>query len=243
MKQRTTVDAIVLQTVEYRDTSRIVYLYSKMGHANMIGKGVKQLHSPLRVMTQVGTMINVIWKGDERLHTLTEASLVEEYPNVHKDVLSFTWMSHILELVRLTIPKDANHEKMFAFLQRILFQMEQGVDAETLSLVFELKLLHFLGNGLHLKSCTVCNKTENLVFHPQSGGLICMDHSSGYDVYPEEIIKIISELYYIDVSKQPLPIISELNKALLRHILDEMYEDFVGVKTKSREIIRQLKQY
>ncbi len=237
------VDALVLHTIEYKDSSKIVYLYSEKGHASMIARGVKKMKSPMKVLTQIGTMVNVAWHTNRQLATFKEGTLIDEYPYIHQDILAFTCLSHILELVRLTIHDDADHIVMFGFLKKILKYMEDKEDPEILSFIFELKLLYFLGHGLHLKTCTMCGSDKNLIFHPLSGGVLCENHREDLDVYPKEIIDIISKMYYIDLSSEKMPDVKEIDKALIRRILDEMYDDFVGVKTKSREIYRQLKHF
>jgi DNA repair protein RecO (recombination protein O) len=238
------IEAIVLHTINYKDSSKIVYVYSKYGQYNLLARGAKKLNSPLRFLCQPGNVIRFFANVEQKLPTIKEAELVEDYKTIKDDVLSYVYMSHILELVRNTISFDSNHEKMYGFLKKVFHLMSEKQDEEILTLVFELKLLYFLGNGLHFNGCTICDHLEDPVFHVRSGGLVCRHHVlENDDIYEIEIINLLMKLYYIDLSKDDVPDISANERVVLRHILDMLYDDFVGYKSKSRLILKQMKKY
>ena len=51
------------------------------------------------------------------------------------------------------------------------------------------------------------------------------------------------KLYIIDIDKTEIPIYEYNNKVIIRHIIDVLYSDYVGYKTKSRGIIKQIQKY
>ena len=82
----------------------------------------------------------------------------------------------MLELTYSVIDQQNNHQKMYHFLKRLMKLMNEGMNPEILSIIFELKLLHFLGYGLNFKGCTQCD-SRDLVFSVSDGGLICNRHA------------------------------------------------------------------
>lgn len=239
-----TTEAIVLFKVDYRDSSKILHLYAKDGHHSVVAHGVKKLNSMHRVLAQIGNVIRLDLSSSRDLPSLKDGELVHEFPTVQTDPIGLAYLSHMLDLVRLAISSDSDHEKMYQFLIKLLQRLERGWDPELLTFVFELKLLHFLGHGLSLAGCTMCNEAEDLVFHISSGGLLCRQHLTPVDVsYDQDIYGLIDLLYRLDVTTDELPVVAPNDRVILRHIIDLLYEEFVGVHTRSRSILRQLKKY
>lgn len=238
------IDAYVLHQVNYKDTSKILYLYSDQGHHTVIAHGVKKLNSVNRFLSQVGNKIRLEINPDKDMSSLKDGELLHDYEPIKQDIMRYTYMSHILQLVRNTISPDLDHPKMMGFLDKLFSLMETGEDEELLSFVFELKLLFFLGHGLHLTGCTMCEEDENLVFHISSGGLVCQSHLHPSDTYYEpETYTQLMILYYMDITQTTLPEFTPNDRVRIRHIIDLLYDEFVGYQTKSREILRQLKKY
>lgn len=235
--------AFVLNSMDYKDNSKILYLYSKGGHLSVLAHGVKKLNSINRFLSQNGNLISLSTsKG--KFPSLKEGHLVEEYEHIKKDIFTYTYMNHIMELVKNVISDDLNHEKMFAFLEKLFSKMNEGSDVQICTFIFELKLLFFVGYGLNFKGCNICTDNEHLVFNPSSGGLVCKKHLNFNDpAYEEDIYTLLYKLYRIDIVQDELPEIDTQTKAILRNIIDLLYEEFITFKTKSREIIKQFQKY
>jgi len=237
------VEAIVLRSLDYKDSSKILYLYTDAGQFSVIAHNVKKMNSISRFLSQNGNLIRLSFTKGE-FPSLKEGELINEYPNIKKDYFAFTLMIHIMELVSNTVPKDSDHVKLFSFLKRLFTLFDKGIDPETLTFIFELKLLYFLGYGLNFKECNVCGNKQDLVFSTDNGGLVCREHleinQSSYDF---NIYENIIKLYVIDIDKTVIPEIEKNDKKILRHIIDILYSDYVGFKTKSRSILDQIQKY
>lgn len=235
--------AFVLNSLDYKDNSKILYLYSPNGHQSVIAHGVKKLNSINRFLSQNGNLISLsISKG--KFPSLKEGHLVKEYENIKKDIYKYTYMNHIMELVRNVVSDDMNHQKMFQFLEKLFSKMDEGVAADVLSYIFELKLLFFVGYGLNFTKCNVCTDDEDLVFNPSSGGLTCRKHLNFNDPsYGPDIYRILKALYMIDITTSVVPEIDNPSKAIIRNIMDLLYDEFISFKTKSRSIIKQIEKY
>lgn len=236
-------NAFVLNSIDYKDNSKILYLYTDKGHLSVIAHGVKKMNSINRFLSQNGTQIKLsISKGS--FPSLKEGEIIEEYEEIKKDIIAYSFMNHIMELVKNVVSDDLNHHKMFSFLEKLFKRMNQDVDPELLSFIFELKLLYFIGYGLNFKGCNICSNDENLVFHVSSGGLVCREHLMFTDLsYNEDIYSILKYLYYIDIDKHEIITITDSEKITIRRIIDMLIEEFVSFRTKSRNIIKQIKKY
>lgn len=238
------IEAIVLHQIDYRDNSKILYLYSAQGHLNVLAHGVKKMNSVNRFLSQTGTVIRCRLTSSKQLPSLQDGELLQEFSTIKQDAYLYAYMSHILELTRHTIADDLDHAKMYQFLLKLFECMNQGSDPELLSFIFELKLLYFLGHGLHIHGCTQCDDPEDLVFYISGGGLICRRHLHPSDTwYDAGIYQQLIQLYYLDIKQQPLPEMSANDRVIIRHIIDLLFEEFVGFTTKSRNILKQLKKY
>lgn len=237
------IEAIVLKSLDYKDSSKILYLYTKTGLKSVIAHGVKKMNNINRFLSQNGNLINITFsKGS--FPSLKEGELINDFPEIKKDIMSYTYLNHVMELVNNTISDDLDHVKMFRFLKRLFVLFDELYDPEILSFIFELKLLFFLGYGLNFKQCNICSKSENLVFSIDNGGLVCSEHLTiNQQSYDSDIFLLISKMYYIDIDDIKRFELSKNERVIIRNIIDQLFDQYVSFKTKSRSIILQLQKY
>lgn len=235
--------AIVLNSIDYKDNSKILYLYTEEGHKSVIAHGVKKLNNINRFLSQNGNVISLSLTNG-KFPSLKEGHLLNDYENIKKDIYQYTYMNHIMELVKNVVSDDLNHSKMFFFLEKIFSKMNQGYQSNILSYIFELKLLHFVGYGLNFKGCNLCTDNEVLVFNPSSGGLVCKKHLNFNDpAYDKDIYQILYQLYVIDIERDELPEIDKPTMRIIRSIIDLLYDEFISYNTRSKEILKQIENY
>lgn len=236
-------EAIVLKSLDYKDSSKILYLYTSRGLQSVIAHGVKKMNNINRFLSQNGNLINVSYSKSS-FPSLKEGELLNDFPEIKKDIVAYTYLNHIMELVNNTISEDSNHPKMFNFLKRLFVLFNEQNDPEILSFIFELKLLYFIGYGLNFKQCNICNNNEHLVFSIDSGGLVCKEHLSLIQQsYESDIYLLLSKMYYMDIDKFVSFEIEKNNRVIIRHIIDQLFDQYVSFKTKSRNILLQLQKY
>lgn len=236
-------EAFVLNSIDYKESSKILYLYTINGHSSLIAHGVKKMNNINRFLSQNGTKIKFSESGG-KFPSLKEGEIICEYANIKKDLVVYTYMNHIMELVRNVISEDLNHQKMYAFLDKVFIMLDDGYNSELLTFIFELKLLYFIGYGLNFKRCSICNDNEELVFNVSAGGLVCKKHLRFNDLsYGIDMYDYLIKLYYIDLDKDELPSINKPERVIIRNIIDMLFDEFVSFKTKSRLIIKQIKKY
>ena len=236
------IEGIVCRVLDYKDSSKILYIYTKSGQKSIIARGVKKLSSLNRNLSQVGNIISFV-DSNKELATLRDGELIHDFEVIHLDLEAFTYASHMLELAYFTIDQHSDHKKMYHFIERLMKLMNQGIDAEIISIIFEMKMLHFLGYGLNFKGCTQC-ENDDLVFSVSDGGLICKRHvmlkSATFD---KQIYEKIKAFYFIDIDKFYKIELTQSERIMTRHILDLLYDEYIGYKSKSRSILKQIKKY
>ncbi|MCF7925483.1 MAG: DNA repair protein RecO [Candidatus Izimaplasma sp.] len=235
-------EGFVLQSIDYKEDHKILYLYTEQGHQTVIAYRVKKMNNIQRFLSQRGSLIR-FKRPQKELDALQDGTLINAYETIKQDPIAYTRLLHILELVRHVIDDHSNHHKMFHFLTKLFDQMNQSSDTEIYQFIFELKLLHFIGYGLNFKQCNICQSTNNLVFHPSSGGVICPKHIKDLsDTYRYDIYEVLAHYYYIDISQDTPRQIPNTKRLKIAHIIDMLYDEFVGYKTKSSQILKQMKK-
>jgi len=234
---------IVCKTLDYKDSSKILYIYTEQGNISVLARGVKKLNSINRVLSQVGNLIS-FQKTKGELPTLKEGELLNDYETIKEDLEAYSFVTHILELLHGTIDEFSDHSKMFHFVERLLELFNNKTDPEILSFIFELKLLFFLGYGINFRGCQVCGENDGLIYSVTDGGLICQKHLKPHsDSYDSDVYNIIKRLYYVNIDDRIDFDLSKNERIMIRHIIDMTYDEFVSYKTKSRDIIKQIKKY
>ena len=235
------MEAYVLKTLDYKDAHKLVYFYTLEGIKSAIAYQTKKMTSRSRYMLQPLTKVDMTLTSG-KLPSVKDVDLIDDYQAIKNDLTSYTYASHILELIYGTVSEEDDHSKMFSFLHRLLGLMPSH-NPSVVTMIFELKLLHFIGYGLQFKQCAICGKTEDTFFHPSSGGVTCLNHIDAHDLIAnKEETLLLKYLYYIDIDKDELPDMDDHTKEKLRRLIELLFEEFVGYKTKSSKIIKQIEK-
>ncbi len=237
------IEAIVLKSLDYKDSSKILYLYTKSGLKSVIAHRVKKMNNINRFLSQNGNLIYITFSNGS-FPSLKEGELLNDYPNIKKDILAYAYVNHIMELTNNTISEDSDHLKMFNFLKKLFILFDEEKDPEILCFIFELKLLYFLGYGLNFKQCSICNENNNLVFSVDNGGLVCKEHLTMIQQsFDSSIYLLLSKMYYINIDEYIDIELTKNERIIIRNIIDQLFDQYVSYKTKSRKIIQQLQKY
>ena len=178
-------EAIVLRTMKYRETSKIVTLFTKKyGKLSAVAKGARdrklRFGSALDSLNYVQA---VLYKKDGRdLHLLSQCDVIKQFARLSQDLDRLGAGMAILELVQSVARAEEESSVLFrAVLDSLTIMNDTAVDVSGVLLHFELKLLEILGFRPGLSLCSSCKSplefcssgTKSQVFRSSPGGIIC----------------------------------------------------------------------
>lgn len=178
-------EAVVLRSIDYRDQSKILTLYTKdFGRISAIAKGARSAQSKFASAFEVGSHIAiVVYKKSTRdIQNISDVSLKTSFFTLTTSLEKLNALHQILELVRLCTEDDEPNLKIFNLLLETLHHLH-AFNANVLNLVFyfQIKLISYLGFTPNFKACAVSGKpiwatieqhpTAELILVPDLGGI------------------------------------------------------------------------
>lgn len=141
--------AFVLHQRPYRDTSRIVEIFSaEFGRLALVARGVRGRRGPLASLLQPFRPLLMSWSGRGEMKTLNKAEAAG-LPSQLEGVNLYCGF-YANELMLRLIARHDPHPELFAVYQATLDMLSEGGDVSRPLRLFEKRLLDALGYGLSL---------------------------------------------------------------------------------------------
>jgi DNA repair protein RecO (recombination protein O) len=234
-------EGLVLKQINFKESSKILYLYTGNGLMSVLVHGAKKLSSPFLNLTQNLNLIKFYAAG-KSLRTLTDGELLADYRKTKENLEKFTYVQHLTETLYFFSESEYDHKKMYDFVKKILNKIEIETQYIRYVYMFELKYLYLLGFSPSWNQCAACGVKENLAFSVKDGGFACRTHATGSPI-GLEAVEAMKLLFYHDL-QNPLEI--KLEPEVLREIrlfLDDYYLYHLNYKSKSRSLLQGLLGY
>lgn len=226
------------KTIPYQDSSKLVYAYSETGLISFLARGVMKMSHPLSFAAEPHRLLDVtVSKGT--LPTLKEATLLNRYEAAKKD-LKKTMIHHLIgeTLQKNSAPED-DHVKLLGLLKKVFTKIETEDKPLKYGVLFLLKLLYFLGFGLHLKQCASCPESAELGFDIYALETQCKAHGSSPEKRRNHAL--ITSYLTAEVSEdliQDLP-----DEIVFLEMIGRLYETHLDFQSKAlKETLRYLKK-
>ena len=238
------VTGIIVNETNYGETSKILNVITKeKGLISVMAKGCKNLKSPLRSVSSkltYGTFI--IYYKENKISTLKEVSVLDNFKNLKKDITSISYAAYMLELSEGVI-KQNNDPRIFDLLIQSLKKIDEEFNPLVIMNILELKYLEFLGVMPIIDSCAMCGKKTGIVtLSSYRGGYVCKDCYTNETMVSDKTIKLIRMFYYVDISKITKLDISPKSKNEINLFLDDYYSRYTGLYLKSKSFIKNLQK-
>lgn len=238
------VTGIIVNETNYGETSKILNVITKeKGLISVMAKGCKNLKSPLRSVSSkltYGTFI--IYYKENKISTLKEVSVLDNFKNLKKDITSISYAAYMLELSEGVI-KQNNDPRIFDLLIQSLKKIDEDFEPLVIMNILELKYLEFLGVMPIIDSCAMCGKKTGIVtLSSYRGGYVCKDCYTNETMVSDKTIKLIRMFYYVDISKITKLDISSKSKNEINLFLDDYYSRYTGLYLKSKSFIKNLQK-
>ena len=171
--------AIVFKSINWKDTSRIVTLFTReIGKLNVIAKGARRSSSQYRGILESMNQIEAIiyYSANRQLQVLGQTSLEYGFSGIRSDYLKTTCTFLLMELTNTFFRFGSADPVYYDFFSRLLREMEESDQPKVLLWYFLLKLCSYLGFRPELKSCHSCGRElrdEDAQFVISNGALFC----------------------------------------------------------------------
>lgn len=241
----TKVEGIVIRTNDYGETNKVVTLFTKeFGKMGVMARGAKKPKSRLAALSQPFVHGLFLVQQSSGLGTMQQGELLHSHRYIQNDLLKAAYASYIVELTdKLTEEREPN-PSLFQLLSLTLQYINDGVDAEILTRIYEIKMLTIAGIAPELSCCTNCGEVESqFVFSFREGGFLCRRCA-----YLDEnavkmsvaVSKLLKAFYYIDLKRLGNISIKQETRKELKRIITTYYDQYSGVYLKSRKFLEQI---
>lgn len=155
--ETTRTEAIVLAAMDYRESDRIVTLFTlEHGKVRGVAKGAKRSARRFGPALEPFARIGVELVLREGLSSVRSADIVTLYPGVRGDLGSIGRAGYAVELVDRYLPDGAPSPRLFRLLTAYLERLDGGGSVPSDRRFFEANFLNILGYRISLDRCSSC---------------------------------------------------------------------------------------
>lgn len=241
-------EGIVLFNRPHRDNDGLIKLLTKdYGSRMFFVRGLKKTNftmagqaQPLTHNLYVGTI------NQSGLSFLNEATSIHSFRQIHSNLTKQAHASYLAQLVDASLADQEIQAWIYDLLLTCLEAYNDKSYPDIITLWAEIRLLKQFGVGLNWQTCTVCGRSEGpFDFSINYQGLLCQQHYSEdpfrMHMNPRalNIMQVLAHYNLADIGS--VQVSSETVKDM-RRLMDEIYQEFVGLRLKSKSFLDQLSQ-
>ncbi|MDA0841692.1 MAG: DNA repair protein RecO [Planctomycetota bacterium] len=174
-----TTDAVILNQIEYSNTSLIVTLFTeKFGLLSGLAKGARRQKSPFLGSFDRLNHNEITFYRHTRstLHTISESKIKNSFLGLRESQDRMYAAHYIADIVRGMTREEEPHPELFNLLVNTLRELEQADDVPRVLFQFEIKFLSEVGFRPELESCVICwqkPQGQRIYFCANEGGIAC----------------------------------------------------------------------
>lgn len=235
------IEGIIVNSVDYGESSKIINILTREGTIGVMCKGVKSVKSPLRGFTQNLTYgLFCIYYKDNKLSILKSVDIIDDLKMIKKDITLISYMSFLVDLCNQVMRQNCD-EEIYNLLIKTIIKINNGFNPMVMSNILELKLLDYLGVGINFDCCLKCGSSKDIItIDPDIGGYICKKCYTNEVIYDEKTLKMLRMYYLVNISS-----ISELkiNDDVIKNInrfINMYYDRYTGLYLKSKKFLEQI---
>ncbi|WP_297989293.1 DNA repair protein RecO [Anoxybacillus sp.] len=238
-------EGIVIRTIDYGETNKIVTIFTReWGKVAAMARGAKKPSSRLSSVTQMFTYGIYLVQKSRGVGSLHQGELLSTMRHIREDIFLTAYASYIVELTDKATEERKPNPYLFELLLQTLTYMNEGLDAEVLTYIYEMKLLPAFGLYPKLDGCAVCGQTEGtFAFSITEGGFLChrcFERDPHRISMSSSVLKLLRLFYYVDLSRIGRIAVKQETKQQLQTIISAYYDEYSGLSLKTKRFLRQL---
>jgi DNA repair protein RecO (recombination protein O) len=180
----TKTEAIVIKSMKYGDTSKIVTFYTRQfGKLKGIAKGARRSDNKFGASLEpLSDVTLVIYKKAHRdLYLISQCDSIKSFGKIHDSIEKILVGLSVLELVDQLAHEEEENAALFSLLLETLSALNgSSKNFQSLGRSFQIRLASLLGYAPNLDVCSVCGKSvmdveqsSGVGFLLMSGAVIC----------------------------------------------------------------------
>lgn len=238
------MEGIIVKSMDYKESSKLVYIVTEEGLQTLLVKGAKQYKSKNFAYSQVLNKIQFESIPSKTFTILGSANIVASYSKIKQSFERTQAAYLVLEYAYQFAEHISEFKLFYSFLQSILESIDQKSQFILYSIIFRLKLLYLLGIGPIFSHCIQCESKENLRgFDLYNGGVKCNNCFEATDfLYATSLIQKIKYLYLVKLDQvdeealqQCMDVVSQLDEFLSRY-----YDHYLGYHSRVEKIYKKI---
>jgi len=244
MIQSITSQGLVLYNRNFREDDKLVKIFTEQAGKRMFfvkHAGQSKLAPVIQPLVLARFLLRI---NDDGLSYIEDYHEVMTFPKINSDLFVMAYATYVAALADASLQDNQQDAPLFAFLQKTLELMEEGLDYQVLTNIFEIQILTRFGISLNFNECVFCHRIgQAFDFSFKYGACLCPDH------YHEDerrchlnpnIPYLLNQFQAIDFETLETISLKLEIKQELRQFMDQLYEEYVGIHLKSKKFIDSL---
>ena len=230
-------EGIIIKTINYKETSKIIYLVTKDGLTSLEVKGANKINGHSHIYSSLLSKIAF----SENKHFFQSGKVLNNYVKIKNNFDKLNVTLKILEFTYTLVEHICDFDVFYNFLSEILDLIEEEDSFNYYETIFYIKTLYLLGIAPMFKSCVNCGKSTHLLgFVFSKGGMICKDCYKEYDsLYDTNVVLDVIKLYFTKLDKLKEEKI-EINYNGVKAFYQRYYQEYLGYTSKSEHILDKI---
>lgn len=248
--------SIVLWKKEYGENDILISFFSEgYGKITAIAKNAKKSVKRFGGVLELFSLIEAVFRPSKNggLFVLSEASLEKPFEGIRTDFEKTAHAGYWSEVLSCSMEEGHGQDDIFHLFLEVLENMAEGrLPAETLGIIFQIKLLQLSGLSPDFSSCSGCGepvdsvKCRSFFFDVRGGRLICKECFKGPAAGNNFKISrgTINELRWIQNNTCSMSLRLRLNNGSLiesRKLLERFLPFHIGKEIKSLRLLDRLR--
>ncbi len=235
---------LVLYNRNYRENDKLVKILTEKEGKRMFF--VRHAHqSNVSTVIQPLVVANFILKLDqEGLGFIEDYRESQIFKHINGDIFKLSYASYLVSLTDVALQDNVRDPALFAFLLKTLQLMDDGLDEEILTNIFEVQVLSRFGIAINFQDCIVCHRSGvPLDFSSRYMGCLCplhLDEDPNRSHLDPNLIYLLSRFQGLSFADLKSISVKPEMKRNIRIFLDHLYEECVGIHLKSKKFIDDL---
>lgn len=242
-------EGLILYQKAYRENDLLVKLLTRsFGKKMFFIKGgnkpnfkLKSAILPFTHATYIGTI------NTDGLSFISAAKFFDQYQTINQDIYLNAYASYLLSLIDAVFKDNQSIAYWFDKIQQALNLIDEGFDAQIITHIIEIQLLGEFGVAQHLTDCVICGRKDlPFDFSINYGGILCQNHwhLDHYRLHlPAKIVYYLRLFSVIDLFRINSIKINPENKAQLKKVIDQIYQENVGLNLKTKQFINKMARF